>query len=105
MEMKCASNVNRDVPMCSTSAVNILHSHQSFCGFVQQPVFVSGWLYVNEHGQMCGPNIKEQLYEGLTTGFLPFELPVYPVINGTIMNPVLLNYFLSDVERRMFLAL
>jgi hypothetical protein len=50
-------------------------------------------MYVNEHGQMCGPYIKEQLYEGLTTGFLPFELPVYPVINGTIMNSVPLNYF------------
>ncbi|XP_004487925.1 histone-lysine N-methyltransferase ATXR7 isoform X2 [Cicer arietinum] len=84
---------NSDVPVCSTSTVNISHSHQSFCGFVQQPAFVSGWMYVNEQGQMCGPYIKEQLYEGLTTGFLPFELPVYPVINGTIMNPVPLNYF------------
>ncbi|CAI8590000.1 unnamed protein product [Vicia faba] len=90
MEMSCPSNVNRDVPTCSTSAVNISHSHQSF---VQQPAFVSGWMYVNENGQMCGPYIKEQLYGGLTTGFLPFELPVYPVINGTIMNPVPLNYF------------
>ncbi|XP_061368682.1 histone-lysine N-methyltransferase ATXR7 isoform X2 [Gastrolobium bilobum] len=42
---------------------------------------------------MCGPYIKEQLYEGLTSGFLPFELPVYPIVNGTIMNPVPLNYF------------
>ncbi|CAK8531800.1 unnamed protein product [Lathyrus sativus] len=94
MEMSCSSNVNKDVPMCSTSTVNISHSHQSFGGgFVQQPVFASGWMYVNEHGQMCGPYIKEQLYEGLTSGFLPFELPVYPVINGTTMNPVPLNYF------------
>ncbi|KAI5404524.1 hypothetical protein KIW84_051617 [Lathyrus oleraceus] len=59
----------------------------------QQHVFVSGWMHVNEHGQMCGPYIKEQLYEGLTSGFLPFEPPVYPVINGTITNPVPLNYF------------
>ncbi|WJX23899.1 [histone H3]-lysine(4) N-trimethyltransferase [Trifolium repens] len=93
MEMSCPLNVNSDIPVCSTSTVNTSHSHQSFCGFVQQPSFVSGWMYVNEHGQMCGPYIKEQLYEGLTTGFLPFELPVYPVINGTIMNPVPLNYF------------
>lgn len=93
MEMSCPSNVNGDVSVCSTSTVNISHSPQSFRGFVQQPVFVSGWMYVNEHGQMCGPYIKEQLYEGLTTGFLPFELPVYPVINGTIMNSVPLNYF------------
>ena len=93
MEMSCSSNVTGDVSVCSTSTVNISHSHQSFRGSVQQPVFVSGWMYVNEHGQMCGPYIKEQLYEGLTTGFLPFELPVYPVINGAIMNSVPLNYF------------
>ncbi|CAJ2637688.1 unnamed protein product [Trifolium pratense] len=93
MEMSCPLNVNSDIPVCSTSTVNTSHSHQSFCGFVQQPSFVSGWMYVNEQGQMCGPYIKEQLYEGLTTGFLPFELPVYPVINGTIMSPVPLNYF------------
>ncbi|XP_050920367.1 histone-lysine N-methyltransferase ATXR7 isoform X9 [Lathyrus oleraceus] len=93
MEMSCPSNVNSNVPMCSTSAVNISDSNQSLRGFVQQHVFVSGWMYVNEHGQMCGPYIKEQLYEGLTSGFLPFELPVYPVINGTITNPVPLNYF------------
>ncbi|KAJ1393103.1 SET domain [Sesbania bispinosa] len=92
MEMSYPSNVNSgDVPVSTTG--NISHLDQSFSGYVQQPTFVSGWMYVNEHGQMCGPYIKEQLYEGLTTGFLPFELPVYPVINGTIMNPVPLNYF------------
>lgn len=95
MEMSCPSNVSSGyVPVCSSSTVgNISHMDQSFCGYVQQPAFVSGWMYVNENGQMCGPYIKEQLYEGLTTGFLPSELPVYPVINGTIMNPVPLNYF------------
>lgn len=93
MEMSCQSNVNSgDIPLCSTTG-NISHLDQRFSGYVQQPAFVSGWMYVNEHGQMCGPYIQEQLYEGLTTGFLPFELPVYPVINGTIMNPVPLNYF------------
>jgi len=93
MEMSCPSNINSGyVPVCSTTG-NISHMDQSFCGYVQQPALVSGWMYVNESGQMCGPYIKEQLYEGLTTGFLPSELPVYPVINGTIMNPVPLNYF------------
>ncbi|TKY72684.1 Histone-lysine N-methyltransferase ATXR7 [Spatholobus suberectus] len=93
MEMSCPSNVSSGyVPVCSTTG-NISHMDQSFCGYVQQPAYVSGWMYVNENGQMCGPYIKEQLYEGLTTGFLPSELPVYPVINGTIMNPVPLNYF------------
>ncbi|RDY03803.1 Histone-lysine N-methyltransferase ATXR7, partial [Mucuna pruriens] len=93
MEMSCPSNVNSAYfPVCSTTG-NISQMDQSFCGYVQQPAFVSGWMYVNENGQMCGPYIKEQLYEGLTTGFLPSELPVYPVINGTIMNAVPLNYF------------
>lgn len=50
-------------------------------------------MYVNENGQMCGPYIQEQLYEGLSTGFLPDELPVYPILNGALMNPVPLNYF------------
>lgn len=54
---------------------------------------VSGWMYVNEHGQMCGPYIQQQLYEGLCTGFLPDELPVYPVANGTLIGPVPLKYF------------
>lgn len=42
---------------------------------------------------MCGPYIQEQLCEGLSTGFLPDELPVYPILNGTLLNPVPLNYF------------
>ncbi|KAK6939163.1 SET domain [Dillenia turbinata] len=55
--------------------------------------FVSGWMYVNAQGHMCGPYIQEQLYEGLSTGFLPDELPVYPIMNGNLMNPVPLKYF------------
>ncbi|KAL0440577.1 UNVERIFIED_CONTAM: Histone-lysine N-methyltransferase ATXR7 [Sesamum latifolium] len=57
------------------------------------PAYVSGWMYVNQNGQMCGPYIQHQLYEGLYTGFLPDELPVYPVLNGNLLNPVPLNYF------------
>ncbi|KAH7689484.1 Histone-lysine N-methyltransferase protein [Dioscorea alata] len=49
---------------------------------------VNGWMYVNEHGQMCGPYIQAQLHEGLSTGFLPEELPVYPIINGNLANPI-----------------
>ncbi|KAI3972794.1 hypothetical protein MKX01_019452 [Papaver californicum] len=58
-----------------------------------QPVYVSGWMYVNQSGQMCGPYIQEQLYEGLSTGFLPEELPVYAVVNGALLNSVPLKYF------------
>lgn len=54
---------------------------------------VSGWMYVNQNGQMCGPYIQQQLYEGLHTGFLPGELPVFPIVNGNILSSVPLSYF------------
>ncbi|XP_038725488.1 histone-lysine N-methyltransferase ATXR7-like [Tripterygium wilfordii] len=68
-------------------------SEDKGCSGYASPVFVSGWMYVNESGQMCGPYIQQQLYEGLLTGFLPDELPVYPVVNGTLINPIPLKYF------------
>lgn len=55
--------------------------------------FVSGWMYVNQNGQMCGPYIQQQLYEGISSGFLPGELPVYPIVNGNLLNAVPLSYF------------
>ncbi|KAI3735776.1 hypothetical protein L6452_15289 [Arctium lappa] len=42
---------------------------------------------------MCGPYIQEQLYEGLSTSFLPEDLPVYPILQGSLVNPVPLKYF------------
>lgn len=60
-------------------------------GYTQQ-VYVSGWMYVNENAQLCGPYTQQQLDEGLSTGFLSEELLVYPVINGTLTNPVYLKY-------------
>ncbi|XP_062099422.1 histone-lysine N-methyltransferase ATXR7 isoform X2 [Humulus lupulus] len=53
----------------------------------------TGWMYINECGQMCGPYIERQLYEGLSTGFLPEDLPVYPLLNGALLNSVPLTYF------------
>ncbi|CAK9178256.1 unnamed protein product [Ilex paraguariensis] len=67
-------------------------SDKGYTGYAV-PAFVGGWMYVNQDGQMCGPYIQEQLYEGLSTGFLPDELPVYPILNGTLINPVPLKYF------------
>ncbi|CAA6670399.1 unnamed protein product [Spirodela intermedia] len=46
-----------------------------------QNTSVSGWTYVNENGQMCGPYIQEQLREGLVS-----------VVNGNLMNPIALKY-------------
>lgn len=90
--MSCHSDIKSvDIPVCFTTG-NISSQDRSHPGYMQS-AFVSGWMYVNENGQMCGPYIQEQLYEGLTTGFLPVELPVYPMINGKLMNPVPLKYF------------
>ncbi|XP_074379948.1 histone-lysine N-methyltransferase ATXR7 isoform X1 [Apium graveolens] len=57
------------------------------------PAFVNSWMYVNAEGQLCGPYIQEQLYEGLSSGFLPEDLSVYPILNGSLINSVPLNYF------------
>lgn len=56
------------------------------------PSTISGWMYINENRQMCGPYSKEQLLSGLSSGFLPENLPVYPMISGNVTNPHPLNY-------------
>ncbi|KAG1358998.1 histone-lysine N-methyltransferase ATXR7 [Cocos nucifera] len=70
----------------------VLGGQDNSHGGYAQNFSVSGWMYINEHGQMCGPYIQEQLYEGLATGFLPEDLPVYPVVNGSLINPLPLKY-------------
>lgn len=72
--------------------VGMMTDHDSHRGGYSQQAYVSGWMYVNENGQLCGPYAQQQLDEGLSTGFLPEELLVYPVINGTLTNPVYLKY-------------
>ncbi|KAG6648175.1 histone-lysine N-methyltransferase ATXR7 isoform X1 [Carya illinoinensis] len=91
-EMSGQSNGNGgEIPQsCNSGGTSYQEKSYSAYGTT---AFVSGWMYVNEQGQMCGPYIKEQLYEGLSTGFLPDELHVYPVVNGTLINPVPLKYF------------
>ncbi|XP_038699609.1 histone-lysine N-methyltransferase ATXR7-like [Tripterygium wilfordii] len=94
LEMSCqlsGGSGDGDVPE-SLNNVGTLSGDKGGSGYAS-PAFVSGWMYVNESGQMCGPYIQQQLYEGLLTGFLPDELPVYPVVNGTLTNPVPLKYF------------
>lgn len=89
--MSCQSNgTSAGIP--ESSGTGGIYQEKSYYGYVP-PTFISGWMYVNESGQMCGPYIQHQLYEGLSTGFLPEELPVYPVVNGTLMNPVPLKFF------------
>lgn len=88
----CQLNGNHgDTAEPSTSAGSS-YQGKNYSGHAQVS-FVTGWTYMNEHGQMCGPYLQQQLYEGLSSGFLPDELPVYPVYNGSYLNPVPLKYF------------
>lgn len=90
--MSCQLNgTSPDLPECCSSEGSSFQD-KGFSGY-SLPTCVSGWMYVNEQGQMCGPYIQEQLHEGLSTGFLPDELLVYPVLNGALSNPVPLKYF------------
>jgi len=58
-----------------------------------------GCMYMSGNGQMCGPYPPEQLYEGLSTGFLPRSLAIYAVFGGKTADPVqliFLKQFLSQ---------
>ncbi|KAI8549198.1 hypothetical protein RHMOL_Rhmol06G0007800 [Rhododendron molle] len=91
-EISCQSTGNSDTILQPCNFGGSSFQGKDNTGYASTS-FVSGWMYVNENGQMCGPYIQEQLYEGLSTGFLPDELPVYPILNGALLNPVPLNYF------------
>lgn len=82
LEMSCQSNGN-----CSDLDL------QESSGAGAAVPMATGWMYINECGQMCGPYIQQQLYEGLSSGFLPEDLPVYPLLNGALLNSVPLKYF------------
>ncbi|KAF8022420.1 hypothetical protein BT93_F0063 [Corymbia citriodora subsp. variegata] len=86
------SNSKSDDTIASSNTGVASYANKSHAVHAQN-AFVSGWMYMNEQGQMCGPYIQQQLFEGLSTGFLPDELPVYPVLNGLLMSPVPLKYF------------
>ncbi|XP_022769471.1 histone-lysine N-methyltransferase ATXR7 isoform X2 [Durio zibethinus] len=97
-EMGCQSNGNSSgIPQSCNGGgapcVDKSYSSYAPSSSSSSSSFVSEWMYLNEHGKLCGPYIQQQLYEGLCTGFLPDELPVYPVVNGTLINPVPLKYF------------
>ncbi|KAF0889411.1 hypothetical protein E2562_023699 [Oryza meyeriana var. granulata] len=67
-------------------------------GYMQHQA-LEGCMYMNQHGQMCGPYSPEQLYEGLSTGFLHQDLAIYAVFGGKTANPVPLSFlkqFLSQ---------
>lgn len=90
MSCQCTGDSGNASPPCEIGGTSY---NDKGCPTYPLPAQVTGWMYVNQQGQMCGPYIQEQLYEGLSTGFLPEELPVYPIFNGTLTNPVPLKYF------------
>ncbi|KAI0503946.1 hypothetical protein KFK09_014893 [Dendrobium nobile] len=85
-----SANNNSDISWSYGAGTMAVHDN-NHGGYAQQ-TYVNGWMYVNETGQLCGPYTQQQLDEGLSTGFLPEQLLVYPVINGTLTNPVYLKY-------------
>lgn len=88
-EISPSSNYGSNISLSHGTCVPLNHGSAS-AGYGQ--VFVSGWMYINEDGHMCGPYSQGQLSEGLSSGFLPEELPIYPVAHGSFMNPVPLKY-------------
>ncbi|KAG0464949.1 hypothetical protein HPP92_019113 [Vanilla planifolia] len=85
-------SANSNIDISRSYGSGIMTGHDSNNGVYAQQSYVSGWMYMNENGQLCGPYTQQQLDEGLSTGFLPEELLVYPLINGTLINPVHLKY-------------
>ncbi|KAL2936852.1 Histone-lysine N-methyltransferase ATXR7 [Bienertia sinuspersici] len=92
LERSCQVNGNTDVDSSASGAAGILYPSENNNSYSMSD-YVTGWMYLNEQGQMCGPYIQQQLCEGLSTGFLPDELPVYPIMNGALLNPVPLKFF------------
>ena len=81
------------------SGMGYLNGQNGTCIAYPQHQPLEGCMYVNEHGQMCGPYAPKQLYEGLSTGFLPQDLAIYALVGGKMVNPVplsLLEQFLSQ---------
>ncbi|RCV19547.1 hypothetical protein SETIT_3G394700v2 [Setaria italica] len=71
-------------------------------GAYLQHQYLEGCMYMNEHGQMCGPYPPEQLYEGLSTGFLPQDLAIYAVFGGKTADPVPLSFLNQFLSQRNF---
>ena len=68
MEMRCRTNGNTDDILQFCSVWGTLNQDKGGFGYAP-PHFVGGQMYINEQGQMCGPYIQQQLYDGLLTGF------------------------------------
>ncbi|KAF8085732.1 hypothetical protein N665_0649s0008 [Sinapis alba] len=91
LEMSCRSNgEGREVQEAGGSGTASGLDKSEAPGYT---MYATGWMYGNQQGQMCGPYTQQQLFDGLSTGFLPEDLLVYPIINGYMPNSVPLKYF------------
>ncbi|KAL1220067.1 Histone-lysine N-methyltransferase ATXR7 [Cardamine amara subsp. amara] len=90
LEMSCRSNGDCREGEEASDGGAALSLDKSRSGYT---MYASGWMYGNQQGQMCGPYTQQQLFDGLSSGFLPEDLLVYPIINGYMPNSVPLKYF------------
>ncbi|XP_024013142.1 histone-lysine N-methyltransferase ATXR7 isoform X2 [Eutrema salsugineum] len=90
LEVSCRSNgdCREGQEACGSGTASCLD--KTLPGYT---IYATGWMYGNQQGQMCGPYTQQQLFDGLSTGFLPEDLLVYPIINGYMPNSVPLKYF------------
>ncbi|KAM3253991.1 hypothetical protein ACQJBY_047860 [Aegilops geniculata] len=83
--------VNNGGGIYSQSGMGYSNGQNGTYGAYPQHQPFEGCMYVNEHGQMCGPYAPKQLYEGLSSGFLPQDLAIYALVGGQMLNPVALS--------------
>ncbi|KAE8806676.1 BTB/POZ domain-containing protein [Hordeum vulgare] len=94
-----ACPVNNGGGIYSQSGMGYSNGQNGTYGAYPQHQPLEGCMYVNEHGHMCGPYAPQQLYEGLSSGFLPQDLAIYALVGGQMLNPVALSFleqFLSQ---------
>ncbi|KAJ0252504.1 Histone-lysine N-methyltransferase ATXR7 [Hirschfeldia incana] len=91
LEMSCRSNGEGREVQEAAGGGGSSSGTSSASGYAT--MYASGWMYVNQQGVMCGAYTQDQLFDGLSTGFLPEDLLVYPKINGYMQNAVPLKYF------------
>lgn len=96
-EYACSTGNNGVI--CPQSGIGYSSSQNGAQAAYLQHQHFEGCMYMNEAGQMCGPYPPEQLYEGLSSGFLPQNLAIYAVFAGKTADPVhliFLKQFLSQ---------
>ncbi|KAF8655713.1 hypothetical protein HU200_061037 [Digitaria exilis] len=103
MQENLCSSTNNGV-VYPKSALGYSAGRNETHGAYLQHQYLEGCMYMNEHGQMCGPYPPEQLFEGLSTGFLPQNLAIYAVFGGKTVDPVPLSFLKQFLSQWNFVA-